>query len=203
MGEEEDVKSERSKDKVLTKKSKTGAKDQKSYITSLKDKDPDFFEFLKENDEELLNFDESSEDEDDEDKEREKGAHKPPEKLEVASDESDFEDDEVEASGSRKKLNQAQVNTWLDQLTKQPNLSLIQDIIEGFRGAVASIGSGEKSEEAVPLKYIVEGGSLFNSVVRLCVVNLEPALKKVLKIEPDSHMKPEKAKKMEEGREAC
>merc|ERR1712013_953794 len=47
MGEEEDVKSERSKDKVLTKKSKTGAKDQKSYITSLKDKDPDFFEFLK------------------------------------------------------------------------------------------------------------------------------------------------------------
>ena len=193
--EEEDVKSERSKDKVLTKKSKTGAKDQKSYITSLKDKDPEFFEFLKENDEELLNFDESSEDEDDEDKEREKGAHKPPEKLEVASDESDFEDDEVEASGSRKKLNQAQVNTWLDQLTKQPNLSLIQDIIEGFRGAVASIGSGEKSEEAVPLKYIVEGGSLFNSVVRLCVVNLEPALKKVLKIEPDSHMKPEKAKK--------
>merc|ERR1719244_330932 len=136
--------------KVIPKKSKTGAKDQKSYITSLKDKDPEFFEFLKENDEELLNFDESSEDEDDDDKEKEKGAHKPPEKLEVASDESDFEDDDVEASGSRKKLNQAQVDTWLAQLTKQPNLSLIQDIIEGFRGAVAAIGSGEKREEAAP-----------------------------------------------------
>merc|ERR1719431_726299 len=181
--------------KFLPKKSKTGAKDQKSYITSLKDKDPEFFEFLKENDEELLNFDESSEDEDENDKEKEKGAHKPPEKLEVASDESDFEDDDVEASGSKKKLNQAQVDTWLGQLTKQPNLSLIQDIIEGFRGAVAAIGSGEKREEAAPIKYIVEGGALFNSVVRLCVVNLEPALKKVLKIEPDSHMKPEKAKK--------
>jgi len=175
------------------KKAKSGAKDQKNYISSLKDKDPEFFEFLKENDEELLNFDESSEDE--EANEKEEGAHKIPEKLEVASDESDFEDEETEASGSKKKLNQAQVDAWLDNLSKQPNLPLIQDIIEGFKGAVAAIGSGEKKEDAVPVKYIVEGGTLFNSVVRLCVVNLEPALKKVLKIEPDSYMKPEKAKK--------
>jgi len=175
-------------------KSKTGAKDQKKYITSLKDKDPEFFEFLKENDQELLNFDESSDDEDDAGQDQETGAHKLPDKLEVASDESDFEDDS-EASGSKRKLNQAQVDTWLENLIKHPNLSLIQDIIEGFRGAVAAIGSGEKAEEAAPIKYIVEGGALFNSVVRLCVVNLEPALKKVLKIEPDSHMKPDKAKK--------
>jgi len=186
----------KSEEKVGLKKSKTGAKDQKNYISSLKDKDPEFFNFLKENDEELLNFDESSEGEDDDDgeDEKEKGVHKLPEKLEVASDESDFED-EGEASGSRKKLNQAQVDAWLENLSKQPTLSLIQDIIEGFRGAVAAIGPGEKSEDATPIKYIVEGGSLFNSVVRLCVVNLEPALKKVLKIEPESHMKPEKAKK--------
>jgi len=185
----------KSEEKVDLKKSKTGAKDQKNYISSLKDKDPEFFNFLKENDEELLNFDESSEGEDDDrEDEKEKGVHKLPEKLEVASDESDFED-EGEASGSRKKLNQAQVDAWLENLSKQPTLSLIQDIIEGFRGAVAAIGPGDKSEDATPVKYIVEGGSLFNSVVRLCVVNLEPALKKVLKIEPESHMKPEKAKK--------
>jgi len=185
----------KSDEKIGLKKSKTGAKDQKNYISSLKDKDPEFFNFLKENDEELLNFDESSEGEDDDgEDEKEKGVHKPPEKLEVASDESDFED-ETEASGSRRKLNQAQVDSWLENLSKQPTLSLIQDIIEGFKGAVASIGPGDKSEDATPIKYIVEGGSLFNSVVRLCVVNLEPALKKVLKIEPESHMKPEKAKK--------
>ena len=201
--DEEDQQSERDEDSSdidqddktkSPEKSKTGAKDQKKYITSLKDKDPEFFEFLKENDQELLNFDESSDDEDDAGQDQETGAHKLPDKLEVASDESDFEDDS-EASGSKRKLNQAQVDTWLENLIKHPNLSLIQDIIEGFRGAVAAIGSGEKAEEAVPIKYIVEGGALFNSVVRLCVVNLEPALKKVLKIEPDSHMKPDKAKK--------
>jgi len=190
---EKKAKAKKSDEVADLKKAKSGAKDQKNYISSLKDKDPEFFEFLKENDEELLNFDESSDDDDDDAKEE--GAHKLPDKLEVASDESDFEDEEAVASGSKKKLNQAQVDTWLDNLSKQPNLSLIQDIIEGFKGAVAAIGSGEKSEEAAPIKYIVEGGSLFNSVVRLCVVNLEPALKKVLKIEPDSHMKPEKAKK--------
>lgn len=189
---EKKVKAKKSDEAADPKKAKSGAKDQKNYISSLQDKDPEFFEFLKENDEELLNFDESSDDDNDE---KEKGAHKIPDKLEVASDESDFEDEEAVASGSKKKLNQAQVDTWLEDLSKQPTLPLIHDIIEGFKGAVAAIGSGEKSEEAAPIKYIVEGGSLFNSVVRLCVVNLEPALKKWLKIEPDSHMKPEKAKK--------
>ena len=40
-----------------------------------------------------MNFDESSDDEDNEAEKKEKGKHKPPERLEVASDESDFEDD--------------------------------------------------------------------------------------------------------------
>merc|ERR1719370_2520908 len=103
-------------------KSKTGAKDQKNYISKLKEKDPEFFEFLKENDQELLNFDESSDDEDDEAEKKEKGRHKLPEKLEVASDESDFEDNDNdgikdekhsgEVEGSSKKLNQSQVEAW-------------------------------------------------------------------------------------------
>jgi len=188
------VKTKKTTDEDTGKKAKSGAKDQKNYISSLKDKDPEFFDFLKENDEELLNFDESSDEEGGTGKDE--GAHKIPDKLEVPSDESDFEDDEkAEASGSKKKLNQAQIDTWLENLNKQPNTTLLQDIIEGFKGAVAAIGSGEKSEEAAPIKYIVEGGTLFNSVVRLCVVNLQPALRKILKLEPDSHMKPEKAKK--------
>jgi len=181
----------------LAKKSKTGAKDQKSYISSLKDKDPEFFKFLKENDEELLNFDESSDDEGGDDKS--KGAHEIPDKLEVASDESDFEDDEqpnVEPSGQKKKLNKAQVEAWLETLTTQPSLSALTEVVEGFRAAVASIASPEKAggDEEAPVKYIVEGGTLFNSVVRLCVVNLQPALSKILKLE-GADTRPDKSKK--------
>jgi hypothetical protein len=75
-------------------------KAQTKYIQTLKDKDPEFYEFLKENDEDLLNFDESDDDDDD-DEERaqqspEEGAHQLPERLEVASDESDYEEEEDE-----------------------------------------------------------------------------------------------------------
>merc|ERR1719330_1807548 len=73
-----------------TTKTKTGVKEQKNYISSLQDKDPEFFQFLQENDEELLNFDESDSD-GEEEEEKETGVHELPGQLEVASDESDFE----------------------------------------------------------------------------------------------------------------
>ena len=180
-------------------KKKSGVKEQKNYISSLQQNDPEFFQFLQENDEELLNFDESDSDDEEED-EKATGAHELPGQLEVASDESDFEDEDAESNKSgksSKKLNQAQIDGWIDGL-KQPNIRLIQDIIEAFRGAVASIGGGAKAEEDVaPPRYVVEGGTIFNSVVRLCVVQLQPALRTVLKLdsEPGASSKPEKSKK--------
>lgn len=176
----------------------SGARDQSKYLARLKDKDPEFYDFLKENDQELLDFNESSDGEDDdEDGEKEDNVHKLPDKLEVASDESDADDDEQEDkpdsdNKSRKKLKQSHLDTWISELEKQPNLGTIGHIISAFRGAVATIGSEEEQEN---LEYIVEGGTLFNGVVRMCVVSLQPALKSVLKISPDdSHYKPEKAK---------
>ena len=38
---------------------------------------------------------------------------------------------------------------------------------------------GEDDNE--PRKFRVEGGTVFNSVVRMCVLNLQPGLKKFLK----------------------
>ena len=180
---------------------KSGAKQQKKYISSLQETDPDFFDFLKENDEELLNFDES--DSEDEEDEKPAGVHQLPGELEVASDESDFEDEGARSESgktgkSNKKISQVQLDAWIDAVKKQPNISLIQDIIEAFRAAVASIGAGDKTEEdAAPLKFVVEGGTVFNSVVRLCVVHLQPALKTVLKLDTEvsANNKPEKSKK--------
>jgi len=198
IDDEVDEETDSDSDEESKKKStKSGAGKQKKYISSLKDQDPEFYEFLKENDEELLNFDESSDDEDEEGKEKEEGVHKPPESLEVASDESDFEDeDSKNSTKSKKKLTQPQIDAIIDSLQKQPNMSNIQDVIEAFRGAVASIGAGEKTDEAVaPPKYIVEGGTIFNSVIRMCVAYLQPALKTVLKLDSDNNSKPEKSKK--------
>merc|ERR550525_1339955 len=67
-----------------------------------------------------------------------------------------------------------------------------------FRGAVATVGAG--GEEVGEAKWKVEGGAMFNSVVRLAVVGLVPALRKVLKLESEEgeggtkFEKPEKSK---------
>ena len=192
-----------SKQPADSTKKTTGAKQQKNYISSLQQNDPEFFDFLKENDEELLNFDESDSEDEGEDEEKPAGVHELPEELEVASDESDFEDEGTKSEAgktgkSNKKISQAQIDAWIDGVKKQPNITLIQDIIEAFRAAVASIGAGDKTEEdEAPRKFVVEGGAVFNSVVRLCVVHLQPVLKTVLKLDTEvsSSNKPDKSKK--------
>lgn len=80
----------------------SGASQQKRYLASLKNTDPEFFKFLKENDEELLHFDETSDDDDEQDEE---SVHQPPESLEVASDDSDYEEeaDDGDVASSKKR----------------------------------------------------------------------------------------------------
>ena len=58
-------------------------KQHKKYLDSLEETDPEFFAFLKENDSELLNFEDSDKEDQDSDEEEDQQVHKPPESLEV------------------------------------------------------------------------------------------------------------------------
>uniref|UniRef100_A0A2M3Z417 Putative nucleolar complex protein 2 n=1 Tax=Anopheles braziliensis TaxID=58242 RepID=A0A2M3Z417_9DIPT len=84
-------------------------KEHRDALAKLEKTDPELYAFLKKNDEKLLKFgkmsadgitdfsdseDDGDADEDDDDSDTEGKVHKPPGKLEVASDESDFEADE-------------------------------------------------------------------------------------------------------------
>lgn len=137
---------------------------QTKYIQSLKDKDPDFYEFLKENDEELLNFNESDDEDDNEegedvdmdesdgdeeqdsDGEKEGKVHQLPDKLEVASDESDYEEEEEGDSTSKKAGGEL---LWLirkifivDHLTsKVPKLNSPSEILPYPFPSVIAIGN--------------------------------------------------------------
>lgn len=88
---EDEESSDEEVDKVVKK--------QKNYIGSLKNQDPEFYKFLQKEDAGLLDFggssDEGSEDEDG-------GVHKPPDALEIDSDESDYEFKEEEDDGEEK-----------------------------------------------------------------------------------------------------
>ena len=166
----------------------------------MKDNDPEFFKFLKENDKELLDFNESSSEDEDDDEEK---VHRPPEALEVASDESDFEDDAVddEKEGS-KVLTPKLIDKWSEQIKEKPDIKIIGTVIQAFRNAIEAITDSdetEKQEQEVSKgkknkkktkpkeneKYVCKsgGGATFNSIARLCLSELSIAISKVLKIE--------------------
>nr|CAG4640698.1 EOG090X02MG [Eulimnadia texana] len=162
----------------------------KKTLSKLKDIDPEFYKFLSENDKDLLQFD-TSDDEEDEDEE--KGVHKLPDKLEVASDDSEFEDEETPSSGSN-KVTQTLVDQWREQLKNEKSVRTIAEVVSAFRSAVQSLNTDEeKLLRTLYLVFILLSG--FNAIVRLCVSDLLPAVRRFLKApENDKMFQPEKCK---------
>ena len=92
----------------------TAVKKHKKTLNKLKNTDPEFYQFLSENDRELLEFGSS----DSEDDERGGQVHElpKPEELEVGSDESDFEDQESAAKRQKNVITQSMVDKWQQEL---------------------------------------------------------------------------------------
>ena len=86
------------------------AKEHKKTLSKLKESDPEFYQFLSENDRALLEFDSSDSDEE----ERGGQVHElpKPDELEVASDDSDFEDKESTVKRASNVITQAMVDKW-------------------------------------------------------------------------------------------
>ena len=119
------------------------ASNQKKYLASLKDKDPEFHKFLEENDQELLNFDESSSDEGENDELD--PVHKLPDNLEVASDDSDYDDDdeEDESKTTRPKVTKKMIENWSDKLENSPSVQVVSEVIMAFQAALSNIAADE------------------------------------------------------------
>ncbi|XP_017043919.2 nucleolar complex protein 2 homolog, partial [Drosophila ficusphila] len=198
------------------KPAKKGAKkSHEKELEGLKDIDPEFYDFLKKNDKKLLDFNLlDSDDEDDEveetkgktaeeneddDEEDEEKYHKPSEDLAVASDESDFEDEEEATAGGTQKITLNLLRQWEQQLG-QPNVSIdvVRKAIQAFNSALASISAdgadgGENQPNAAAFKVV--GAAAFNGVIQLCVLHLQPAIIKVLGVKPNSSLPLHKYKK--------
>ena len=125
----------------------TSASKQKQYLANLKAKDPEFHKFLEENDQELLNFDESS-DEDGAENDDLDPVHKLPDNLEVASDDSDYDDDdqkeeEESKAAARPKVTNKMIENWSEKLEKTPSIQMISEVVMAFKAALTNI-SGEE-----------------------------------------------------------
>ena len=69
-------------------------------------------------------------------------------------------------------------------------IKTIGTVVSAFRSAVHSV-SEEKTGVTM---FIVQGGAAFNAVVRLCIVELIPALRRILKVAGDEKINVERCK---------
>ncbi|KAK0078279.1 hypothetical protein PV325_002733, partial [Microctonus aethiopoides] len=152
----------------------------KESLKKLQETDPEFFKFLQDNDRKLLKFNVSEEDKlsgDEED------LHVPDDNLEVASDESDFEGEEViknEATKGRTKITLKLLKSWQEEIKTDRTVKTIRSVVDAFHAALITISDPDATKN---LPYKVDGGLIFNGVVQLCLLNLPTAFKQFLNIE--------------------
>ncbi|GFY49218.1 nucleolar complex protein 2 homolog [Trichonephila inaurata madagascariensis] len=127
-------------------------------LKRLKSKDPDFYKFLNENEKSLLNFEESvcEKSEDDE------------------SDEEDVDEFEVDEEESE-AIDPEKILSLKEQIRDTPTAKLCKDLILSFKAVVCqSVGLSNKVD--------MSKSEFFNDIIKLCLIDLVPALYKVLNL---------------------
>ncbi|XP_026487325.2 nucleolar complex protein 2 homolog [Vanessa tameamea] len=160
----------------------------KKSLEKLKKIDPDFYNFLEENDENLLNFEADSAD-DASDKDEDDKTHIPG-PITGDSDESDFEEEGAKPVQGRVTLKM--VAQWQAELQGDGKIKLksLTTIIKVFNAAMLRATSEDGTTEG---EFKVEGSSVFNAVIQMCVLYLPAAIKKYLGME-QSGKDPQKCK---------
>ncbi|NXF76706.1 NOC2L protein, partial [Sclerurus mexicanus] len=143
------------------------ASEHKDQLSRLKDRDPEFYKFLEENDRTLLDFDASDS------SDEEEPLHRPPDTLEEASDEDD--DDEEEQEKVKKKrvsfisVSLKMVEDWKKAAQRNLTPRLFHEITQAYKAAVATT-KGDSGGD--PSKFQVTDTAVFNALVSFCIRDL-------------------------------
>jgi len=127
---------------------------------------------------------------DDEDPEKGGLLFEPPDKLDSDSDESDAEEEGLRARGVN-MVTSSLVAKWELDLSGDKPLDTFRDVEQGLLAAIESI---QGNKDGGTSRYTVEGSQIFNSIVRLCLRHVAPALYKILKLK-SAKDNPEKCKR--------
>ncbi|NXR75770.1 NOC2L protein, partial [Pycnonotus jocosus] len=152
------------------------ASEHKDQLSRLKDRDPEFYKFLEENDRKLLDFDASDS------SEEEEALHRPPETLEEASDEDDDDEDEEQEKAKKKKVSFIHVSLkmveeWKEGAQRNLTPKLFHEITQAYKAAVATT-KGDSGGD--PSKFQVSDTAVFNALVSFCIRDLFQHLHKLL-----------------------
>uniref|UniRef100_A0A0R3RXZ6 Nucleolar complex protein 2 homolog n=1 Tax=Elaeophora elaphi TaxID=1147741 RepID=A0A0R3RXZ6_9BILA len=132
-------------------------------LVELADKDPEFYKFLKEQESDLLNFDESDSDVE------EDSYHEVDSEGEKSEENEDLQRD----STGRKVIDLDFVTNLRDLILQKDRLELpvIHRMVAAFKACVARVGA-----DVEPPSYVINDSDVFESVVRLCFTYLGKSL---------------------------
>ncbi|ODN77012.1 hypothetical protein L202_05559 [Cryptococcus amylolentus CBS 6039] len=130
----------------------------KKAMKDLAKKDPEFFKYLKDNDEDLLEFgDKGKEREEDEDEDEDE---------EMDSDE-EMDEDEDEAPAERKKISvtMKMLRLWQEGMLKQHSVRSLRKTLIAFRAAAHMNEEDGDQGSGLDTKYTVDSAAVFNKLV--------------------------------------
>ncbi|XP_027584413.2 nucleolar complex protein 2 homolog [Pipra filicauda] len=151
------------------------ASEHKDQLSRLKDRDPEFYKFLEENDRALLDFDASDS------SDEEEPLHRPPDTLEEASDEDDEEEEEQEKVKRKRDsfitVSLKMVENWKKAAERNLTPRLFHEITQAYKAAVATT---KGDSEGDPSKFQVTDTAVFNALVSFCIRDLFHYLQELL-----------------------
>lgn len=138
----------------------------KEIVRSLRQKDPDFYQYLQEHDKELLDFYEKVDDG-------------------VEDGEEKDETDTTATTHETETVTMSHINKFRKELQHKPSLRCVTDTVALFRAAVMQAeGNEEARATGRRARFVAEGQTVFNAIVRLCLSDFLPAVHKVLSLPP-------------------
>ncbi|XP_038885121.1 nucleolar complex protein 2 homolog [Benincasa hispida] len=161
--------------------SKTGgqAKEHIEQLQRLQQKDPEFFEFLKEHDKELLEFNDEDIDEDaDDDLE---DADNDVEDAELHENYKNYEPvvSEKEETPSKKAVTAEMVDSWCHSIEENGKLVALRSLMKAFRTACHY---GDDNGDDPSTKFSTMSSTVFNKIMLFVLSKMDGILRKFLKL---------------------